>query len=332
MLKDFLKQNKWRYIIWGIAIGIAVIFLIIAAIVNSVKNPNMSKQTILVNAPAQMITAFNKTFEELKLDKDYVIEYTDDVEKANFKVSSNLNNTGKQIAYSPIISVINSDETLYESLIKEKYLIEYEKESDYYDLDFNKIINEIITDGSKFKIYYPAKNTGLWEEFYSLLLFTVNDGIYPKQPEELKVCQEKIDKFLNSKSVEPIDISNLKQFNGFSNDSIYFMTYADLAHFFNINGGISCREIYPKITVYEGYYASYDEIGKIIYNSLYTEAPFFGMISTNYTGLYYLRTQHYYTDYYTNTFTISDKVLGNERGSFNGVQIPNSKILIYEEE
>ena len=59
---------------------------------------------------------------------------------------------------------------------------------------------------------------------------------------------------------------------------------------------------------------------------------YFGQTYDETTGLYYLRTQHYYTDYYTNTFTISDKVLGNERGSFNGVQIPNSKILIYEEE
>ena len=56
------------------------------------------------------------------------------------------------------------------------------QESEYYDLDFNRIMNEIINNkGSKFKIYYPAKNTQLWEEFYSLLLITVNDGNYPKQ-------------------------------------------------------------------------------------------------------------------------------------------------------
>lgn len=334
MLKDFLKQNKWRYIIWGIALGVAVIFLIIAAIVNNVKNPP-AKQTIFVKAPDQMITAFNNTFEELDLNEDYVIEYTSDESKANYCVSSNVKgNKGKQIAYSPIVSVFNADETLYESLIKEKYLIEYEKESEYYDLDFNKIINEAIsTNGSKFKIYYPAKNTQLWEEFYNLLLFIVNGESFPKNAEELKICQEKIDKFLNSKNADPIDISNLKQFNGFSKDSIYFMTYADLGHFFDINGGIPCRIIYPKVTVYEGYYASYDEIGKVINDSLYTEAPFFGNISSETTGLTYLRFEHYHTDYYDNTYKISNNVvLGEDRNSFNGVQIPDSEILIYEEE
>ena len=111
------------------------------------------------------------------------------------------------------------------------------------------------------------------------------------------------------------------------------MTYADLGHFFDINGGIPCRVIYPKVTVYEGYYAFYDEIGKVINDSLYTEAPFFFIISSENTGLTYLRHEHYHTDYYDNTFKISDNaVLGEERNSFNGVQIPNSEILIYEEE
>ena len=332
MLKDFLKQNKWRYIIWGIAIGVAVIFLIIAAIVNSVKNPPQ-KQIIYVKAPDQMITAFNNTFKELDLNEDYVIECTSDESKANYCVSSNVKgNKGKQIAYSPIVSVFNADESLYESLIKEKYLVEYEKESDYYDLDFNKIINEIITNGSKFKIYYPAENTELWEEFYNLLLFTVNGESFPRNAEELKICQEKIDKFLNSKNVDSIDISNLKQFNGFSKNSIYFMTYADLGHFFDINGGISCRVIYPKVTVYEGYYASYEEIGKVINDALYTENnSFFGVSSDN-IGLYYLRTKHYNTEYHSNTYTINSSVLGDKRSVFNGVQIPNSEILIYEEE
>lgn len=333
MLREFFEENKGRYIIWGIALGVAVIFLIIASIVNAVKNP-AEKKTIFVNAPEQMITAFNNTFEELNLDKDYAIQYTEDLNKANFSVTATkTDNSQKQIAYSPIISVFNADDNLYESLIQKKYLVQFEEGSDLYDLDLNKIIDEIITEeGSEFKIYYPAKNIELWEEFYSFLLITVNDGNYPKQPEELKVCQEKIDKFLNSKNVEPIDISNLKQFNGFSKNSIYFMTYADLGHFFEVNGGISCRLIYPKTTVYEGYYASYDELGKVLYDSLYTETNSFFGISSNYIGLYYLRTEHYNTEYQANTFKISDAVAGSGRGEFNGVQIPSSEIQIYEEE
>lgn len=97
------RSFKNRIIIWTFAIGIAALFLLISKW--TYVNPNPTR--IFVNAPEPMVTAFQNTFDTLKLDKDYIIETTSDIAKANFVVREGMNQEGKLIAYSPIVAVFN---------------------------------------------------------------------------------------------------------------------------------------------------------------------------------------------------------------------------------
>lgn len=328
-----MKFNKWRYISWGIALGVSAVFLIISFAVDYSKTSDSRKTTILVNAPDMMMSAFEKNFEELKLDKDYIIQYTKDTTKANFVVNEGIENTdGELIAYSPIVSVFNSDEDLKEELVKKEILVTSEISPDYVDLDFNKMINEIISNSkSEYRIYYPSKQSNKWEEFYNFLLFTVNGGYYPNE-QELENCNKTIEAFLNSKNTIQFTMKDLDKFNGFDKNSFYFMTYSELSEFNSKNGEIPCRMVYPKYVVYHSFYADFDETGKILYDSLEnTKESLFETYKE--VGYQYLRIiGKYHTNYSSNTYAISTSVVGDERGKFNGVQIPNAEIPVYKEE
>lgn len=321
-------RQKERIKRWIIAIGVAFILIMLSN--KSSDNPN--KTTILVNAPKSMIQALENTLEELDMHKDYKIEYTEDSEKANFVVEEGLGKKGELIAYSPIIAVFNSDDELQKRLIDENIFVISEVDPDEYDFDFKKIIDQIVNDKTcEFKVYYPSKNSATWEEFYHFLLFTVNDGYYPKTAEEIECANQTIDAFLNSKNAEPINNNTLERSNGFAQNSIYFMAYTDLARVYDTNrANYYCRVMYPKTVVYHNYYASFDETGKILYDTLNQNNENFLFEITD-VGYYYLRRKGYITKYNNYTITVSSYIEG-VRQEFNGVEIPGAELNSFKED
>lgn len=318
---------KKRLLTWLVAIGIAVIFILISN--KTTVNPN--RTTIFVKAPEPMVNAFNNAFEELKLDKEYIIEATEDHTKANFIVREGMNKEGKLIAYSPIVAVFNADKDYKNSLIEKEIFITSDIDANYEDFDFNKVVQEVISEkGSEFKVYYPSKKSDSWDEFYNFMLFTVNDGYYPATAEEVESSKQTVDKFLSSKNSEPFNNNTIHKNNGIPKNSIYFMAYADLARVYEQSGGFSCRVMYPKTVVYHSYYATYDELGKIIYDSLETDIDKFLSYIDN-VGYIYLRYEGYNTKYSSSTSSISDTVYGARR-TFNGVEIPSAEISIHKED
>lgn len=324
------RNERIRYICWGSGLGVAIIFVIISFIISSVNNGEILKKTILINAPENMVGAFESAFEVLELDEDYKIEYTEDISKANFIVKEGIENQeGELIAYSPIIGVINADEKFKEKLIETGTLVESnlysENEVTQYDLNFKKIIDEILSEkGSNFKIYYPGKETDTWNEFYHYLLFAVNDGIYPKTDEEHKKANEIINAFVNSKNAIAISDNALEKANSISKDTIYFMPYSDFyINYRKSDAEYVCRIIYPTVVVNHGFYATYDEIGKIVYEALTADKNGFFKSITD-AGYAYLRNRGYNTHYskFVSTFN-SDYVLGI-REKYNIVEIPIS--------
>lgn len=314
------NTNKKRILTWAIVVGISVILLLISNLISEWTYVNPNPTTIFVNAPETMVTAFENTFKKLGLNKDYVIETTDDVAKANFVVEEGMNGEGKLIAYSPIVAVFNSDSQYKNSLKEKEIFVKSEIAPDYEDFDFNKVIQEAISEnGCDFKIYYPSKNSGSWDEFYSFMLFTVNDGYYPITDEEMERTKKIVEKFLNSKYAEPFNNATVERNHGIPENSIYFMAYADLARVYELSGAFSCRIMYPKTVVYHSYYAQYDELGEIIYDSLEDNKYSF------------LRKEGYNTKYSRSVSSIGDYVYGG-RNTFNGVEIPGAEISIYKEE
>lgn len=321
----FLKKEKYRY--WLIALITSLLLLLL----DSWFGFSSPKTTIFVNAPENMHDAFVQTLDDTRLDKKYQIEFTDDIKSANFVVTQGSTDDGKLIAYSPIVAVFSPDEDLYNDLIAKKIFVkstvssESNVDSEEYDFDFKKIIDSIVLEDSDFgfKIYYPSEHSDTWEEFYSFLLFTVNDGYYPKEGKDMESSSTKIEAFLNSRYTESIDITDLKRTNGFAKDSIYFMPFVDLKYLYDNSGSISCRVMYPKAVVYHNYYANYDETGQILYDAL--DLPEKGIFAIKgHSGYYNLRSSCYHTKYSKSTNYIGNAVLGDTRNTFNGIEIPRT--------
>ena len=315
------KAIKIRLMSYGIGICFAVLIILIS----NATDEKPEKTKILVNAPSQMISAFQSTYDKLKWDKDYIIESTDNADEANFVIYEGLNQQGEVIAVSPIIAVFNSDDKYIDSLTEKGYFVTSESNSNYLDFDFNKVITEIVngTD-SDFRIYCPSEDSPSWEEFCTFLFFTVNDGYYPKNDEEIAQSKEIIEKFLNSKYVIPYDNSTIEYCNGIAKNSIYFMTYADLDRVYTFYGGLACQIMYPKYVIHHSYYETYDEIGRLIYESLEKDIAMYDNI-----GYYYLLFSGYTSKNNTVAADIGNGVFG-KRNVYNTVNIPGTKTL-YED-
>lgn len=320
-LKRFFKKSEHKkYACWAVAVIVGLLFVLIGR-VNEAKLNQVPKEktTIYVKAPEDMKSVFKDVIIKTSLNKDYEIEFTNEENKANFTVKEGLKNDGELIAYSPIIAVFNgSDETFNEYKEKELFVKSDINNSDY-DFDFKKVIDEILfSQNSEFKIYYPSQNSTMWDEFYSFLLFTVNDGYYPKEGTDMEEAVKNIEDFFNSRNAEPIDNYNIRIMNGISKNSIYFMTYADLAHLDKNSSQKknSFRIMYPKTVVYHNYYAKFDEIGLNLYNALGKST----WIQEN-VGYYYLEKQYYNTKYSFGVPNMSTNIQG-ERTQFNSAEIP----------
>lgn len=323
-------ENKSRILTWIASVGVAMLFLLISSC-TAAQPENPNRTTIMIKAPDAMVTAFQKAFDRLGWSEEYIVEATNDINKANFVVWEGMNQKGELIAYSPIVAVFNSDGDYNESLTEKGVFVKSELNESYEDFDFYKVIQEAISETEcEFKIYYPSKDSNSWDEFYSFMLFTVNDGYYPGTDREMEDAKHVVEKFLNSKYAEPFNNNTIQRSNGIAKNSIYFMAYADLARVYEQSGGFSCRVMYPKTVVYHSYYATYDELGKVVYDSLEADDPSFWE-GINNAGYSYLRNKGYNTKYSTYVTSIGKNVYG-QRTTFNGVEIPGAEIYIYNEE
>lgn len=311
---SFAKQ---KYKFWALGIVVGVLMILIQSIF---AKPDATNRTVItVNAPEAMHIALESTLKNTKLDRKYLLEFTNSSD-ANFVVTEGANATGELIAYSPIIAVFNSDKDLYQQYCDQEVFVQSNLNDDYTDFDFKKIIDNIASGQSDLKVYYPAKNSTCWDEFYSFLLFTVNDGYYPKTTTDTAEASKKIEQFLSSKNTEAINNATLERSNGIPKNSIYFMTYVDLVNLYKNSGLESCRIMYPKTVVYHNYRVNFDETGNILFDAL--KAPEKGFFATNqpagYAQLYY---SYYNTTYTTGTSSYSDNIVG-KRNAYNGVEIP----------
>lgn len=320
-----MRFVKEKYKFWALGIAVGIVLLIINNIFLIPKTERQNRTEILVNAPDQMHEALTQTLKDVRLDDEYVLKFTDSAQ-ANFTVNQGLNAKGEIIAYSPFVAVFNSDKDYIKDLKSQEIFIKSEVDSEEFDFDFKKVIDQIIQGKTNFKVYYPAQNSVYWKEFYSFLLFTVNDGYYPKSGTSMENAVEAVEKFLNSKNAEPINEQALIRNSGIPKNSIYFMTYVDLARLYKISSLQSFQIMYPTSVVYHSYYADYDETGKVLFDSLYEAEK--GLLATKYHAGYDNLCSAYYNTLYSNgVYDFSDSSHG-KRNIYNGVEIPNSNVTI----
>lgn len=321
-----MRCVKEKYKFWVIGIVVGCILLTINSFINRPKSPKESGESteILVNAPESMHEAFQTTLKDLRLTDDYVLKFTDS-KNANFTVTEGPEADGQLIAYSPFVAVFNSDEDLEQQRIKEEIFVQSKSDSNYNDFNFKKVIDNIVSGSdTSLKVYYPAKDSVYWDEFYSFLLFIVNDGYYPKNESDMANAQDVIEKFLNSKNAEPIDTTAMRRNNGIPKDSVYFMTYVDLANLYEATGLKNYKLFYPTSVVYHNYYAKFDKTGELLFNFLsQTGKGLFGYENTGYLNLKY----RYFHTLYTNSTNYFDRYSG-VRDTFNGVEIPKTNVTV----
>lgn len=314
---------KQKYKFWAGAILVAIIL----GLINNFffRDPStLNRETITVNAPARMQKAFTETLSTLKMGDEYVLDFTNDP-NANFVVTEGISNKkGELIAYSPFVAIFPLSKEIYQNYIEKEVFVTSTVDSKEYDFDFKKVIDEVLSaSGSDLTIYYPSQNSDYWDEFYAFLLFTVNDGYFPRQGKEMQDAQKMIEDFLNTKNAVPITKTALEKNKGIASNSIYFVTYADLAELYSKSIITSFRIMYPKTVVYHYYYATFDQKGNILYDALSKKHS--GILyDYQFTGYSMLSNYAYNTNFTgdTSTFYNSDYATG-KRSRYNGVEIPD---------
>lgn len=249
-----------------------------------------SKITICINVPYSMQKSFQDTVKIM--GNKYILKFTDSLD-ANFIVEEgNCDSMGEFIAYTPFVAVFNLGENLREELIGKEVFIKSNIDSENYDLDFKKIMNQVLDENCSFDIYIPEKTSVYWKEFYTFLVITLNDGNFPKDIELLEETQEKVHSFLNSNKIKYTNYS----INNIPKNSILFITYLDLAEIYNNMETKDILIMYPKDVVCHNYYASFDEKGKILFDLL-TNTHHSIFIKTDNIGYYILNNSYFNTVY-----------------------------------
>lgn len=311
-----------------------VIWLVIAALcfgipkVSEYVNSLPERQPLTVYAPADMEEAFNHALNMSALSGSHYIVMSDDP-NSNICVGCGKQDDAsyEKLAYSPFVVAYHKDESYFKKLKKADVCFESTYDSNYYEIDFLKIIDEAIGEGKwenlgitkqgNLKVFYPDKESVYWSDFYDFLLVTLNDGKYPTTQAEVERAEETIDKFVNSKNTEGvIDFEEQgKRTAGFPSTVIYILPEKD-AREIRDNEQVYARFLYPTKTVYVNYYVKGDELGKQVIEA-------FDKTSFLYDFYRTLATEYYRNDAQTE-LNDNSNILGD--GSvFNVARIPEKR-------
>lgn len=321
------ERLKEQALPWGIGLIIGLVLALLGKLCTA---EEVVLKQITVNAPQAMHEAFEQTLVDVKLDDEYEIKFTNSKD-ANFTVTNRKNDSNELIAYSPVIAVFNEDEALYQTYIEKEIFVPSDTEPEAYDFDFQKIMKDIIENpNSIYKVYYPDETMCNWSVFYTFLLYIANDGCYPSDGTNMAETKEVVNAFLQSKNTESISIEAIDKIGGFAKNSIYLIPLADLGYVCEKQSK-GCIAMYPKTVVYCNYYASFDEVGKILYDALEVDIKeTFFITGRENIGYYNLREYgKYFVKQYKDEVGIyyynsSQNIYLNLRTAFNAIDVPEN--------
>lgn len=265
-------MRKSRIKFWILTLIIAFVMYIAEGFVAKF---NAEKTPLYVYAPKDMEEAFESALKLSELKGAYEIILTDDATKANIAVEM-----GKEfepgytkLAYSPFVVAYSYEGKNIKTMIKNGLLQEAFHNNSYYEIYFNKIVEEIIEEGNwetfgvkdlgKIKVIYPAPGTMYYPDYYDFMLVTVNGGAYPKTEVDLKLAMEQIDRFENSDYTEAVtDFSEkYNRTGGFAENTLYLIPEREADNLIRTQSKYG-RLFYPTVTVNANYYIKADELGQ----------------------------------------------------------------------
>lgn len=296
------------------------------------KEITAEKPPLYVYAPGDMYSAFKRALKNAGLKGDYTIVMTDDASKANIVVETDkeFDSEYTKMAYSPFVVVYSTEDKNIKSMIKKGLLEDAFFDDRYKEINFNKVIEEVVEEGKwenlgvkdmgTMKVYYPAPSTEYYTDYYNFMLVTVNGGIYPKNESDLKKAMEQIERFENSDYTEAVRDFDEKidRTGGFMENSLYLVPEKVAANLASGNNKYG-RLFYPTTTVYVNYYVKADELGSKLV------AVFDEPNTLNGNFYDYIEDFHYRNSWDDMLDGISD-YLQDERDVFNVLHLDENRI------
>lgn len=273
-----MSSRTIRLIQWGIALSVAAIIFGVGQISNDMAN-QPEKQLLTVYAPADMEDAFEDALNMSELKETHQIVMSNNP-NSNICVAyaKQGDETYQKFAFSPFVVGYSDSGKCFDMLKESGVCIESAYDSNEYEIDFFKIINEAIGQGQwknlgiekqgNLHVFYPDKEGEYWNDFHDFLLATVNNGKYPMTETEIKNAEAIIDKFLNSECTEGvIDFrEQVRRTGGFPSTAIYILPEKDLKRIC-VSEDECARLLFPTKTVYLNYYVKGDELGNQVINA-----------------------------------------------------------------
>ncbi len=272
-----------RILQWVMAIVIASIFLFGEGFFVELTK---EKTPLTVYAPADMESAFKAALSNSGLSSDYKIVMVEDMNGADVVVDYGKENdeTYTNFAFSPFVIAYNTSDSCFKALKKANTVIPSEYNKSFYEIDFLKVIDEVIEEGkwenlglndhNQIKLFYPAENTVYWHDFYNFMLLTVNGGIYPKTETEMTRAIEKIERFIKSECTEAVTSfdEKIERTDGFAENTLYVIPEKTV-YALSKDHDKSTRLFFPLATVNFNYYVKgMSEAGSNVVNSLNDKA------------------------------------------------------------
>lgn len=199
-------MRKGRITFWGIYTILLVMITLISHNKEIIKvffeekeKPEEILQVYCIESERE---SFKKRMEKIQSAK---VNFVEDKNQAQIVITDEIGaeeETKYQvIAYTPLVIGISTDSKIKKEYQKLGYLSK-EDDTIFY---FDKLIEDVLEGEFTQNIYCPKEDCIKGKIFYDFLLTTVNHGKYPKK-EELEVCEEKVNAFLNSSSVYQINV------------------------------------------------------------------------------------------------------------------------------
>lgn len=254
-----------RIVQWVLVVLIACVFYFGE---NTIKPVFLTeKTTITVYAPGDMESAFKKALSASELSKCKIV-MVDKPENADICVEYGKENDEKYtcFAFSPFVVAYNTSDSRFKDFKKSELVTPSEYNNKFYEIDFLKVIDEVISDGDwealgvkeldKIRLFYPAETTNYWHDFYNFMLVTVNNGTYPTTEAEMKKAVEYVERFIKSSYTEAVDNfeERIMRTDGFSENCIYIIPEKTVKQISN-DKSTKVRLIFPLQTTNFYYYA-----------------------------------------------------------------------------
>ena len=316
-------MRKSRIIFWIVCIMCAILL-----IKGQKFTDDIFKEKTLVKVYAPEAEDIEKALDSVLwksgLWKEYEIVIVQDIKYADIIVNyaKSADSTYSKFAFSPFVIAYNVNADYYKELKKAKTLISSEYNKDSYEIDFLKVIKEVLNDGEwanlgirnleKIKIFYPSKEPCYWNDFYDFMLITVNNGSYPKTNAEMQVAQDIIKQFEESPYTEAISDFYVKaeRVGGFPTN-VFWVLPEKKVFDLTMQLNKTARILYPTRTIYFNYYIKTNELGRKVMENAENNS-------------FYEKLQHeFYRSERKSQIPTRDAVY-SEKDTFNIVDIPTN--------